>query len=141
MRLIRAAKRNLTFKKSTLRFRLFIAKRYLFSRKSTNVINIISGISTLGVTVGTLALVILLSAFNGLESWVVQLYNSFDPDIRIQHVSDKFFKESKSDLASFYAVNGVEHVIPVLEDNCLLMYKDAQYVCTIKGVGDIFIKI
>jgi lipoprotein-releasing system permease protein len=124
-----------------LRFRLFIAKRYLFSRKSTNVINIISGISTLGVSVGTMALVILLSAFNGLESWVVQLYNAFDPDVRIEHVSKKFFQNSELSPGIFYSVKGIEHVIPVLEDNCLLTYKDAQYVCTIKGVGDKFLKI
>jgi lipoprotein-releasing system permease protein len=124
-----------------LRFRFFIAKRYLFSRKSTNVINIISGISTLGVSVGTMALVILLSAFNGLESWVVQLYNAFDPDIRIEHVSNKFFQDATLSPGKFYAVKGVDHVTPVLEDNCLLTYKDAQYVCTIKGVGDKFLKI
>ena len=57
-------------------------------------INIISGISVLGVTVGTAALVVLLSAFNGLESWVISLYDAFDSDVKIEHRSEKFFQLS-----------------------------------------------
>jgi lipoprotein-releasing system permease protein len=124
-----------------LRFSLFIALRYLFSKKSTNVINIISGISISGIVVGTCALVILLSAFNGLEDWVVRLYNSFDPDIHIEAKNSKFFKEDAISFADFKQIEGVAHVMPVIEENGLLHYRDAQYVCTIKGVGEEFKKM
>ena len=118
-----------------MRFPLFIALRYLFSRKSTNVINIISGISVMGIFVGTCALVILLSAFNGLENWVVSLYNSFDPDIRIEARDQKFFTEKDLSKTRVMQIAGVARVMPVLEENGLLTYRNAQYVCTIKGVG------
>ena len=124
-----------------MRFSLFIALRYLFSKKSTHVINIISGISISGIVVGTCALVILLSAFNGLEDWVVRLYNSFDPDIHIEAKNSKFFKEDAIPFAALKQVEGVAHVMPVIEENGLLHYRDAQYVCTIKGVGEEFKKM
>lgn len=121
-----------------MRFPLFIALRYLFSRKSTNVINIISGISVTGIVVGTAALVILLSAFNGLESWVVRLYNSFDPDVRIEANGRKFFSHQELPVLQLSNIDGVERVMPVIEENGLLTYRDAQFVCTIKGVGPEF---
>jgi lipoprotein-releasing system permease protein len=124
-----------------LRFSLFIALRYLFSKKSTNVINIISGISISGIVVGTCALVILLSAFNGLEDWVVRLYNSFDPDIHIESKNSKFFKEDAISFDKLMQIEGVAYVMPVIEENGLLHYRDAQYVCTIKGVGEEFKKM
>jgi len=124
-----------------LRFSLFIALRYLFSKKSTNVINIISGISISGIVVGTCALVILLSAFNGLEDWVVRLYNSFDPDIHIESKNSKFFKEDAISFDEIKRIEGIAHVMPVIEENGLLHYRDAQYVCTIKGVGEEFKKM
>ena len=124
-----------------MRFSLFIALRYLFSKKSTNVINIISGISISGIVVGTCALVILLSAFNGLEDWVVRLYNSFDPDIHIESKNSKFFKEDAISFDELKRIEGVTYVMPVIEENGLLHYRDAQYVCTIKGVGEEFKKM
>ena len=63
-----------------MKLAFYIARRYLFSRKTQNVINVISGISILGITVGTFALLVILSAFNGLENLVISLFNSFDPD-------------------------------------------------------------
>lgn len=124
-----------------MRFSLFIALRYLFSKKSTNVINIISGISVSGIVVGTCALVILLSAFNGLEDWIVRLYNSFDPDIHIESKNSKFFKEDAISFTALKQIDGVAFVMPVIEENGLLHYRDAQYVCTIKGVGEEFKKM
>jgi len=124
-----------------LRFPLFIALRYLFSKKSTHVINIISGISVTGILVGTCALVILLSAFNGLESWVVNLYNSFDPDIRVEAKSRKFFQETELPRTKILEISGVERVMQVIEENGLLTHRDAQYVCTIKGVSDELVKM
>ena len=69
----------------------YIARRYLLGKKSQNAINIISGISVLGVTVGTMALVIVLSVFNGFDSVVKSLFNSFDPDLKISAVEGKTF--------------------------------------------------
>ena len=74
-----------------MNFPFYIAKRYLISKKSHNVINIISWISVTGITVGTMALIIVLSAFNGLETLVEDLYASFDPDIKITVVEGKTF--------------------------------------------------
>ena len=70
----------------------FIAKRYLVSKKSHNAINIISGISIAGISIGTMALIIVLSAFNGLSELVQSLNNSFDADIEITHKHGKTFK-------------------------------------------------
>lgn len=124
-----------------MRLPALIAFRYLFSRKSTNVINIISGISVFGVLFCTAALVILLSAFNGLESWVVRLYDSFDQDLKITSRSGKFFSQdqlSEKDLAS---IEGVALVAPYIEENALLTYRDAQYIATVKGVGASYTKM
>ena len=74
-----------------MRFPLYIARRYLFAKKSQNAINVISGISMLGVGVGTMALVVILSVFNGFDEVVRSLFNSFDPDIRITPVRGKVF--------------------------------------------------
>jgi lipoprotein-releasing system permease protein len=122
-------------------FSFFIARRYLFSKKSTNVINVISGISVIGVLVGTAALVILLSAFNGLESWVVKLYNSFDPDIKIERVDHKRFTAQEFPFEKLKSLQDVAYVLPVLEENGMLTYNDAQFICTIKGVAPQFVRM
>lgn len=122
-----------------MRFSFYIAWRYLFSRKSTNVINVISGISVFGILFCTAALVILLSAFNGLESWVVRMYDAFDPDLKIEHISDHFFDETAFPVDRLREIKGVRQVMRVIEENGLLTYRDAQYICTIKGVSDEFL--
>ena len=124
-----------------MNFSFFIARRYLFSKKSTNVINVISGISVIGVLVGTAALVILLSAFNGLESWVVKLYNSFDPDIKIERVDHKRFTAQEFPFDKLKSLQDVAYVLPVLEENGMLTYNDAQFICTIKGVAPQFVRM
>jgi len=105
------------------------------------VINIISGISVLGVTVGTAALVVLLSAFNGLESWVINLYDAFDSDVKIEHRSEKFFQLSDEKMKRLSAIDGVQYTMPVIEENGLLTYGDARFICTVKGVGSAFEKM
>ena len=124
-----------------MNFSFFIARRYLFSKKSTNVINVISGISVIGVLVGTAALVILLSAFNGLESWVVKLYNSFDPDIKIERVDHKRFTAQEFPFDKLKSLQDVAYVLPVLEENGMLTYNEAQFICTIKGVAPQFVRM
>jgi lipoprotein-releasing system permease protein len=105
------------------------------------VINIISGISVLGVTVGTAALVVLLSAFNGLESWVISLYDAFDSDVKIEHRSEKFFQLSDEKMKRLSAIDGVQYTMPVIEENGLLTYGEARFICTVKGVGSAFEKM
>lgn len=104
-------------------------------------INIISGISVLGVTVGTAALVVLLSAFNGLESWVISLYDAFDSDVKIEHRSEKFFQLSDEKMKRLSAIDGVQYTMPVIEENGLLTYGEARFICTVKGVGSAFEKM
>ncbi|MEX1189948.1 MAG: FtsX-like permease family protein [Bacteroidia bacterium] len=95
----------------------------------------ISWISVLGIFIGTAALVVLLSAFNGLESWVIKLYNSFDSDIRIEAAQGKWIESASFPLEDIKKLKGVSIVAEVLEENCLVMYGEDQYVCTMKGVS------
>jgi len=116
----------------------FIARRYLLGKKSQNAINIISGISIVGVTVGTLALVIVLSVFNGFDSVVKSLFSTFDPDIKISVAEGKTFTPDQLVLKKIRELPGVEAVSEVLEENVLLLYGDNQHIGTMKGVDDYF---
>ncbi len=116
----------------------YIARRYLLGKKSQNAINIISGISILGVTVGTMALVIVLSVFNGFDSVVKSLFNSFDPDIKISAAEGKTFTSDPDLNEALRALPGILALSEVLEENVLLLYGDKQHIATIKGVDDNF---
>lgn len=116
----------------------YIARRYLLGKKSQNAINIISGISVLGVSVGTMALVIVLSVFNGFDSVVKSLFNSFDPDLKISALEGKTFPSDPALNESILSLPGVLALSEVLEENVLLLYGDKQHIATIKGVDDSF---
>ena len=116
----------------------FIAKRYLISKKSHNAINIISGISVAGVCIGTMALIIVLSAFNGLSDLVQSLYNTFDADIEITARQGKTFVLSAEQISTLKQTEGVAYYVDVMEGNALLKLDDKQCVATIKGVSDAF---
>ncbi|MBN4072169.1 ABC transporter permease [Flavobacteriales bacterium AH-315-E23] len=120
---------------------VFIAKRYLFSKKSHNVINWISGIAVVGVAIGTMALIVVLSAFNGLENLVISLFDSFDPDIKISIKKGKTFALSDFPSEELKKIEGVAYYADVLEESALLKYRDQQYIATIKGVGNDFVKM
>lgn len=124
-----------------MRTDFFIAKRYLFAKKSHNVINIISIISVLGVMVGTAGLIIVLSVFNGFSDLVVSLYNSFDPDLKISPVAGKSFDPVMVDYNGLKNIEGVEFISNSLEENALLKYGERQFIATIKGVDSNFFKI
>ena len=124
-----------------MRTDFFIAKRYLFAKKSHNVINVISIISVIGVMVGTMGLIIVLSVFNGFSGLVVSLYNSFDPDIKITPVTGKSFDPGEINLTSLRNIEGIAHISYSLEENALLKYGDRQFIATIKGVDSTFLKI
>ncbi len=116
----------------------FIARRYLISKKSHNIINLISGISMAGVTVGTAALIIVLSVFNGFESVVKSLFSVFDPDMEITVVQGKTFHSNEIDAARIKALPGVIKYTEVVEENALLYYKKQQFLATIKGVDSLY---
>lgn len=119
----------------------FIARRYFFSKKSQRAINIISMISVVGVMIGTAALIIVLSVFNGFENLILGLYNSFDPDIKITAAYGKSFPESQLTIARLQHLDGISTVTKVVEENALVKYHDKQYIITIKGVSDEFEKM
>ena len=116
----------------------YIARRYLLGKKSQNAINIISGISVLGITTGTMALVIVLSVFNGFDALVKSLYNTFDPDIEISSIGEKTFTPDPATKQAIVSLPGVSALSEVLEDNVLLLYDDRQHIATVKGVDDSF---
>ncbi|MCD4730137.1 MAG: FtsX-like permease family protein [Bacteroidales bacterium] len=123
-----------------MNFPFYIAKRYLFSKKSHNIINIISGISVAGVTVGTLALIVVLSVFNGFEELVKSLFNTFNPDLIITIKEGKTFNASNLPYEKIKNLPGVISFSEVVEENALLKYKTEQYIVTLKGVSNEFLK-
>ncbi|MBE3086187.1 MAG: ABC transporter permease [Bacteroidetes bacterium] len=119
-----------------MKLSLYIAKRYLFAKKSRNAINIISAVSVAGVAVGTMALIIILSVFNGLETMVNAIFNTFDPDIKITAAEGKTFIADTSRLKLLANVDGLSCYSLTIEENALLKYGDRQFIATIKGVDD-----
>lgn len=115
-----------------------IAWRYIFSKKTTNAINIISGISMSGIVIGTAALIIVLSAFNGFEELVLKLYSSFYPDIYISAKEGKVFIPDSAKLAQIRGLEGVAYISETLEENGLLAYNKQEHIATVKGVDTMY---
>ncbi|MCX6286767.1 MAG: FtsX-like permease family protein [Bacteroidetes bacterium] len=118
-----------------MNFPLYIARRYLFSRKSHNIINIISLISAAGVMIVTAALVIVLSVFNGFARLSESLFNSFNPDMAITLKQGKTFRTDELDIRRLKKIKGVKYVTEVVEENALMKYLDKQSIVTLKGVS------
>ena len=118
---------------------LYIAKRYLFSKKRHNAINIVSLISMCGVVVGTIALVSVLSVFNGFQSVIEDLFSNFDPQIKIVATSGKVFEPDS--IAHALNHEDIEHTCYVIEDNALLKFGEKQLPVTIKGVPEDYTKV
>lgn len=121
-----------------MNFPFYIARRYLFSKKSHNAINIISMVSVSGVVVATIALVCALSVYNGFNDLVSTLFSSFDPELKITPRTGKVFDPSTPSMQQVEALPEVAAVSEVLQDNALLRYRDRQVVATVKGVDDRF---
>lgn len=119
---------------------LLIARRYFRSKNKKNFIQVISNISMVGVAIGTMALVVVLSVFNGLEDLIRESYNTFDPEIKIVPHTGKTFEIGDSLMQQIEGIEGVALVTEVIEDNALVRYQDAQMVVKLKGVSDNFIK-
>lgn len=119
----------------------YIAKRYLVSKKSNNAINIISWISIIAIAVTTGALIVILSAMNGLTNTVANLYNTFEPDIRITLAGGKYFEATDKIINEIKAIKGVKIISQSLSDKILIKNVDKQALVTIKGVDVNFNKI
>ena len=117
-----------------------IARRYFAAKRSHHLINIISNISVIGVCVGTMGLIIVLSVFNGFGNLVLNMYDSFDPDIVITPTTGKTFLPEQAHLSEIKKLSIVGVATSTLEENVLLRYKDRQFIATMKGVSDTYFK-
>lgn len=118
-----------------MRTELFIAKRYFFSGKRKNIINIITSVSVAGVSVGAMALVIVLSVFNGLDGLVKILFGSFDPELKIESVEGKSFNGYDTTYLKISEIEGISYIAHVYEDNALVKYDDKTHPIRLKGVN------
>ncbi len=119
-----------------MNFEFFIARRYLFARKSHHAINIISGISVLGVAVATMAMVVTLSVFNGFQDLVADLFTAFDPELKVTPMDGQTVSAKDTALLRLSKNDMVEVYTPVLEGQALVLQEGRQQVVTIKGVAD-----
>ena len=119
-------------------FSFFIARRYLFSRKSHHTINIISGISICGVALATMALVVTLSVFNGFRDYVASFFTAFDPQLKVSLAKGKTIAANDPSLVALRAYGAVDVYTEVLEDQALIVGNERQWVASIKGVDDNF---
>ena len=119
-------------------FPFYIARRYLFSKKSHNAINVISGVSVCGVALATLALVCTLSVFNGFQDLVTTMFTAFDPEIKITSAIGKVFDAQNERIQSLKELPEIEVFSESLEDNAMVQYKGRQTMVVIKGIEDNF---
>ena len=121
-----------------MNFPFYIARRYLFSKKSTHAINVISGISVVGVAVATMALVVTLSVFNGFHDLVASFFTQMDPQLKVVPVKGKTAPANDPILTKIRQLPEVEVATECLEDQALAVYGDRQLMVKIKGVEDNF---
>lgn len=121
-----------------MNFPLKTSWRYIFSKKSTNAIHIISSITVFGIAIGTAALIVVLSVFNGFEDLLGDLFGYFNPQIKIELNEGKFFKIDSSQIAQIKAIDGIQYVSTTIEEVAFFEYDGSQDVGTIKGVDEQF---
>ncbi len=126
------------FSNLIMNFSFYIARRYLFSKKSVNAINLIAGVAVTGIAVGTAALVLVLSVFNGFEDLMQGMFGKFNPDIKIIPAQGKTFVPDSVKVAQLRRVAGVTHVSETLEEVAFFEYRHTQDFGTIKGVDENF---
>lgn len=118
-----------------MKLAFYIARRYLVSRKSANIVNLISAISVVGVAIGTMALIVVLSAFNGIDSFIEGMLSNFDPDLKITAAQGKSFSLDDADFESVKQLTGVVSYAEVVEENALLSYEGRLKYAVVKGVA------
>ena len=121
-------------------FPFHIARRYIISKKSHHSINIISGISVLGVVIATAALVCILSVFTGFEGMVASLFTTFDPPLKVVTAEGKYFDSNDARIEQVRHLSDVRLPVDVVEDKALVTSKNAQLMVTVKGVDDHFLE-
>ncbi len=121
-----------------MNFPLYIARRYLFSKKKHNAVNLISGIAVCGVALATLALVVTLSVFNGFQELVAGFFTAFDPELKISVREGKVFDPRDERLQAIRSWPQVEVWCETIEENALVQYKSRQLMAVVKGVEDNF---
>ena len=124
-----------------MNFPVFIARRYLFSKKSTHAINVISGISIVGVAVATMALVVTLSVFNGFHDLVASFFTSFDPQLKVVPLKGKTVAADDPILTAIRQLPQIDVATECVEDQALAIYKNHQAMVVVKGVDDNFDKL
>ena len=122
-------------------FPLYIAKRYLFSKSSSNAVNIITAVSILGVAIGTMALLVVLSAFAGLEKFSTSMLTIFDPDIKITSVEGKSFLFNDNIDSIIKSNPEIAEYTRTLEEKVFLRYRDKEFISKIKGVDTNFTNV
>ncbi|MBF1078750.1 MAG: ABC transporter permease [Prevotellaceae bacterium] len=121
-----------------MNFPFFVARRYLFSKKKTHVINVISLISVVGVAVATMALVVVMSVFNGFQDLVANLFTNFDPQLKVMPVMGKTAASDDPVLTKIRHLPQVDVATESLQDMALAVYQGKQAMVTVKGVDDNF---
>ena len=121
-----------------MNFPFYIAKRYLFTKKSHHAINVISGVSVCGVALATLAMVCTLSVFNGFQDLVATMVTAFDPEIKITAANGKVFDSQDERIQLLRDLPEIEIFSESLEDNAMVQYKGRQAMVVIKGIEDNF---
>ena len=121
-----------------MNFPLRIARRYLLAKKSTNAINLITGIAVLGIAVGSAALILVLSVFNGFEDLIASMYSNFNPDVKVIPAEGKTFEADSAMLEELLALEEVEAVSRTLEEVAFFEYKNNQDFGKLKGVDGQF---
>ncbi|TBH73526.1 ABC transporter permease [Aquirufa nivalisilvae] len=119
---------------------LFVAKRYFFTKSKASFITFISRISMLGVGVEVMALILILSVFNGLEEFQKGLFKTYDPDLKVISTQNTRFTLTAQQLKDVKSLEGIRFFNPILEDQALIRYKNKQLVVRFKGVDDEFLK-
>ena len=124
-----------------MNFPLLVARRYLFAKRSTNAINIITGISVLGVAIGTAALILVLSVFNGFEDLLSGLFGYFNPEVKVVLAKGKTFVPDSARLVQLRGLPGVWRVSESIEETAMFQQGDAVYFGVMKGVDSLFAKV
>lgn len=118
-----------------------IAWRYLFSKKSTQAINIISGTAMSGMAIGVMALLLVLSVFNGFSGLVLSLYNQYSPDIKVSIQNGKVFTLEKSQWEALLKINNIQNISRTIEEKAMLKNGDNEYIATVKGIDENYVKV
>lgn len=124
-----------------MKLSLYIAKRYIFSKKSHNAINVISFISVVGIAIATMATVVTLSIFNGFTDLTVKSFSMIDPDLKITPIKGKVFQFPSPETEKIKSLEQINVIAPVLEDNALVKFNERQIPATIKGVSSEYLQL